>query len=355
MALLCRNAAPHATIRPLIAGREAVAKKLPVIHVPPTRIPLALANSNEPLHFLNILMQLSKQQSECATGWSILYRGLLSSCNYACGYCPFAKTSNTVAQLRDDQECLLRFLNWVRGRPEQISLLFTPWGEALIHGYYQRALCELSQFPNVRRVAIQTNLSCRLDWLSDANAISLALWCTFHPGETNIDAFLSQCRRLDQFDLRYSVGLVGTKENLQHLRALRDKLPPHVYIWINAFKREPGYYTQSEIQFICAMDPWFPLNNRYHTSLNRPCRTGLSAFTVDGHGDMRRCHFVKTVLANIYEPGFESALKPRPCSTATCGCHIGYIHLEELGLDKIFGNGLLERIPENHLAFTLVK
>jgi hypothetical protein len=38
-------------------------------------------------------------------------------------------------------------------------------------------------------------------------------------------------------------------------------------------------------------------------------------------------------------------LKERPCTNETCHCHIGYINLEYLELEKIFGSGLLERIP----------
>src|SRR5262245_31986083 len=116
-----------------------------------------------------------------ASHWSILYRGPLSSCNYECSYCPFAKTHNTRAELREDERCLRRFAAWVAAREEQIGVLFTPWGEALIHPFYQEVLCELSHRPNVRRVAIQTNLSGRLDWLSKAEPQTLALWCTFHP------------------------------------------------------------------------------------------------------------------------------------------------------------------------------
>ena len=34
---------------------------------------------------------------------------------------------------------------------------------------------------------------------------------------------------------------------------------------------------------------------------------------------------------------------------ATCGCHIGYIHLDELGLYEVFGEGLMERIPQGQI------
>ena len=61
---------------------------------------------------------------------------------------------------------------------------------------------------------------------------------------------------------------------------------------------------------------------------------------------MRRCHFIREPLGNIYQPGFERALRERPCTNQTCDCHIGYVHLDELGLSDIYGPGILERIPE---------
>src|ERR1043165_3217475 len=97
---------------------------------------------------------------------SILYRGPLSSCNYGCDYCPFAKHTETDAEHAADGRALDRFVAWVRGRQgDHISILFTPWGEALIRKGYQRALVELTNLPNVDKAAIQTNLSCRLDWV----------------------------------------------------------------------------------------------------------------------------------------------------------------------------------------------
>ena len=35
----------------------------------------------------------------------ILYRGPLSSCNYGCPYCPFAKHHETAAELKVDRAC----------------------------------------------------------------------------------------------------------------------------------------------------------------------------------------------------------------------------------------------------------
>src|SRR5262245_11796518 len=101
---------------------------------------------------------------------SILYRGPLSSCNYGCGYCPFAKHHESAEELRRDEEALERFVNWVGKRTgDEISILFTPWGEGLIRRWYQRAFVRLSAFAQVQKVAIQTNLSCRLDFIDQCD------------------------------------------------------------------------------------------------------------------------------------------------------------------------------------------
>jgi hypothetical protein len=112
---------------------------------------------------------------------TILYRGPLSSCDYDCPYCPFAKRRDGTEQLRRDRTALERFTAWAAGRDHPLSVLFTPWGEGLVRSWYRRAMVELSHLPHVRRVAIQTNFSCRPDWLAEADLDTLALWVTYHP------------------------------------------------------------------------------------------------------------------------------------------------------------------------------
>lgn len=279
--------------------------------------------------------------------WNILYRGSLSSCNYACTYCPFAKTKNTRQELAQDAQELQRFVRWVANRKESIGILFTPWGEALIRKHYQEAIIQLSHLPNVHKVAIQTNISCSTSWLKRANKKTLALWTTFHPSQISLEKFVKKCQELDALGIRYSVGFVGFKEDFKILETLRKQLSPSVYLWVNAYKRVANYYTESDIQFIENIDPLFRYNTKYHPSLGKACKAGHSTFSVDGDGNMQRCHFIKKVIGNIYKPDFEMVLKPKPCSNKTCGCHIGYVHLEELNLYKTYGEGLLERIPQD--------
>ncbi|MEU6237540.1 STM4011 family radical SAM protein [Kitasatospora sp. NPDC047058] len=277
---------------------------------------------------------------------TLLYRGPLASCDYDCPYCPFAKRRDTPEQLRADRAALERFTGWAAGRAgtgDTLSLLFTPWGEGLVRSWYRRALVGLSRLPHVRRVVIQTNLSCRTDWLAEADLATLALWVTYHPGQVGHDRFLAKCRELDRLGVRYSVGVVGRPEHLADARRMRAALSPGVYLWVNA--AEGHHYTDAEAADWQALDPHFGYSRHAHPSAGRPCRTGESVLSVDGDGTVRRCHFVRDVLGNLYDNSYRAALRPRGCPLKVCDCHIGYVHLETLPLYEVFAGGVLERVP----------
>jgi MoaA/NifB/PqqE/SkfB family radical SAM enzyme len=277
---------------------------------------------------------------------SILYRGPLSSCNYGCDYCPFAKHSETDAEHAADARALERFVQWVTEHTQHtLSVFFTPWGEALVRRRYQRAIVDLTNLPHVEKVAIQTNLSCRLDWTEACDKRKLGLWATYHPTQVRRSRFLAQCRQLEARSVRFSVGVVGMKEHKMDIEALRKELPPEVYLWINAYKRAPDYYTAQDIDAFTSLDPLFPINNTRHDSLGHACHAGNTVISVDGEGTMRRCHFIRTPIGNLYAPDFERALVATPCTNATCSCHIGFVHMPHLKLYEVFGDGILERIP----------
>lgn len=274
----------------------------------------------------------------------ILYRGPLASCNYGCEYCPFAKRKDTREQLATDRTAWERFVDRVASLDDvQTGVLVTPWGEALIRRWYQQGLARLSHLPHITRVAAQTNLSCSLDWLAEANPERLALWCTYHPEWTTLEEFLAQTTKLDAAGVQYSVGVVGQREYAEAARALRAALPESTYLWINAVKALA--YSDEEAAGWSAIDPLFAINAQRWPSLGAKCGAGERAITVDGDGTMRRCHFIKDEIGNFYADDWRAALQPRTCTNTDCHCHIGYVHLDYLELHKVFATGLLERVP----------
>ena len=275
----------------------------------------------------------------------ILYRGPLASCNYDCPYCPFAKRRDTAEQLRADRTALARFVDWVARNPygERLSVLFTPWGEGLTRRWYREAMVAMSHLSHVERVAIQTNLSVRPGWLAGADTGTVALWATYHPGQTRRERFLARCRELDALGVRYSVGVVGLAEHHAEALALRRALREGVYLWVNA--AEGHFYGPAAEAMWTAIDPLFGYSVRPHASRGHGCRAGETAISVSGDGTVRRCHFVAEALGNLYDGSYRTALAPRPCPNEVCDCHIGYVHLKRLPLYQIFGAGVLERIP----------
>ena len=275
--------------------------------------------------------------------WRILYRGCLDSCNYDCTYCPFAKYSASKQQLQQDEQQLNRFVNWVEAQTVPIRVLFTPWGEALIWSYYQQALIRLAQCDNVQTVCIQTNLSGKLDWLRRCDTNKLYLWASYHPDQVTLTGFKQQCELALRLGAKLSVGSVGLKQHLSAIQALKQVLPARTSFWINAYKETPAYYSKQEIQDFCQIDPFFKLNLASHDSFDQPCATGESVFTVDGDGNIRRCHFIHDILGNIYQPNIASVLTRRNCTASSCDCYIGYIHLRALGFPERYGETYFER------------
>jgi MoaA/NifB/PqqE/SkfB family radical SAM enzyme len=277
---------------------------------------------------------------------SILFRGYLSSCNYDCRYCPFAKRQEDRATLDRDRASVERFVAWASGwEGGTLGVLFTPWGEALVREWYREAVVALSRVPHVGRVAVQTNLGGPLSFLDRGDVARVALACTYHPGQVARGRFVARCRELARRGVRFSVGVVGMREHTDEIEALRRELPEGTYVWVNAVRSLVGRYSSEEIAVFATVDPHFSFSLRPPPSRGAPCRAGHTVISVDGAGDVRRCHFVHEVIGNLYEPGWERALAPRTCPNRACNCHIGYVHRRDLPLYDLFEGGVLERIP----------
>jgi MoaA/NifB/PqqE/SkfB family radical SAM enzyme len=84
---------------------------------------------------------------------------------------------------------------------------------------------------------------------------------------------------------------------------------------------------------------------RRQPSFGKDCSTGELSFTVDGAGDMRRCHFVDDIVGNCYEPDWEHALRPRTCPNRFCDCFLGKSKFLADRLVPFFGSTVFERLP----------
>ena len=283
----------------------------------------------------------------------VLLRTRLEWCNYTCHYCPWNANEVRVEAeaFREDARRLDRLVERIAELPRPVEFFITPKAEYMVLPYWREAVTRLLALPQVRRVTIQTHLGWDVEAyvpLIDAN--KLALWTTYHPTETSA-ADLETLRRrwlfLRDAGVRFTVGIVGTHENLPAMEAMRAWLPGDIYLWVNAYKREPDYYTPGQLEQIRAVDPHFDRNNQHYPSLGQPCTAGSHAVYLDDEGDLRRCFFVGTVLGNLFRDGWVTHSAPMACPVATCHCYVGHMHIVELGFRDLYGENLAVRHPRD--------
>jgi hypothetical protein len=259
----------------------------------------------------------------------------------------------SATDLVKDKSQLKGFVSWIKDKDwknNSISLFFTPWGEALIHSWYQEAIVEISHLEFTDKVVVQTNLSCDLDWVNGVNREKFALWTTYHPSQVSMGRFVDKLRVLRGKGVNFSVGCVGKKEYRNEILTLKTKLREpafsNVYMWVNAYKDEDrGYYSHEDVEFFESIDKYFQQNLNSYESLGKECGTGKSVFFIGGNGNIRRCNFDSRILGNIYITDLDAILCDDKCRQKICNCYIGYINLTELNLKEIYGNRILERIP----------
>jgi MoaA/NifB/PqqE/SkfB family radical SAM enzyme len=282
----------------------------------------------------------------------VLFRTRLEWCNYTCGYCPWNATAHRVPAevFREDEGRVRRVVDRVAELPDPVEFFVTPKAEYLVLPYWREAVGRLLALPQVRRVTVQTNLSFDLRaFLEEVDAAKLALWTTFHPTEVHagaVEDLHAKWRLLLERGVPFSVGVVGTRENLPHLDELRRRLDRRVYLWVNAYQRERPYYTAGELAAIRRVDPYFDLNNQDFPSRGRPCTAGQRAVYLDDEGDLRRCFFVGDVLGNLFRDGWRRLAAPLACPRAGCHCYVGHMHIVDLDFRSVYGTDLAVRIPK---------
>ena len=282
----------------------------------------------------------------------VLFRTRLEWCNYTCHYCPWnAEVQKVPAHVfLDDENALEQIIDRVAELTRSVEFFITPKAEYLVLPYWRKAVGRLLSLPQVARVTVQTNLSFDLaGFLDTVDFGKLALWTTYHPtevSETGLEELHEKWGLLLERGVPFSVGIVGTRENLPHLESLRQRLDSRIYLWVNAYQREPNYYTQEELTSIRAIDPLFDLNNQHFPSRGQPCTAGQRAVYLDDEGDLRRCFFVGGVIGNLFADGWRTLDAPLCCPKETCHCYVGHMHIVELDFRGTYGKYLAARIPK---------
>lgn len=270
----------------------------------------------------------------------LYYRGSLKSCNYQCAYCPFCKHACSSKELTKDNEALQKLVGVIEKATNPVSLMITPFGEAMIHSYYQETLAYLTTLPQVRAVGCQTNLSFYLpDFLAlieryHGERSKIRLWGSYHPSMVETEKFLAACRLLKEEAIPYCVGAVAIAGNIADLESLRRQLPNDIYFWLNKLDGLRRPYRKEEIQDFLRIDPLFMMQLKVRKRNESLCRGGRQSLFMESNGDYFACNISKVLLGNVYMGG-ENALH---CQSRRCSCYLAYANQMEPEEACWFGN-----------------
>lgn len=283
----------------------------------------------------------------------IYYRGSLRFCNYSCGYCPFSKEKESKSKLEEDGRELFQFVEEIGQKKFAGAIQIVPYGEALIHRYYWRALAKLSRLSQIEAVGAQSNFSFSVEQMlgefekAGGEREKLRLWGTFHPDMVSEQDFLRVCHELKEAGVLFCAGAVGVPENVSLLLRIRENLDPAVYFWINKMDGLGRKYSREEIQAFSGLDPYFPLELRHYKADAAHCG---SALFCNAKGEMYACNRCRRKSANLYgdpeETLWHISENARICDRRECDCYISYCNRDDLEELASFGPYPAFRIPD---------
>ncbi|MCD7975619.1 MAG: STM4011 family radical SAM protein [Tannerellaceae bacterium] len=281
---------------------------------------------------------------------TIYYRGSLNSCNYTCSYCAFGRKGQQGFNVSQEVKALEGLCDQIaKDFTYPLRIMLIPYGEGMIHPWFRQQMIRLATLPQVEGISCQTNLSFPVDtFLKEIRTAGVSpdkikCWCSFHPEMVKVEDFVRKTETLLAGGIEICAGTVGDPSNKQILRRLRNELPLHVYMFINAMEGKKTALSKREIAFFSAIDNLFPYDRSRVAADWEACRGGKESRYVDFRGDIYPCPRSRARMGNLYG---DNPAQPTSCGKSICDCYIAYSNLDHTPLHSYMGQGITWRIPE---------
>jgi hydroxymethylpyrimidine pyrophosphatase-like HAD family hydrolase len=248
-----------------------------------------------------------------------------------------------------DRQAHSRLYDAISRWENRLRIMLVPYGEGLVHPYYQEAMIRLSLLPQVEGISCQTNLSfqpqsfLRRIQEQHADVSTIKLWASFHPEMTEVDTFIEKVHQLYDAGIALCAGVVGSRENKEAIAGLRQRLDKRIYLFINALQGGGGLSGTDDIPFFTSIDPLFLYDYKNAKADIRCCSGGRDTIFVNQKGIVYPCPRNPVAIGDIRDGG--SFAKPI-CTRERCDCYIAYSNLPDTRLSRMMGEGALFRIPE---------
>lgn len=278
---------------------------------------------------------------------NIFFRGEIDFCNYSCSYCPFAKKSLSKEKIQKESENLEKLFVYVKNLDENVNIMITPYGEALIHPLYQEFMARISTLENVRKIGIQSNLSVDTNELintlsnNHADFSKIMLWATFHSEYAEIENFCNKANSLSEL-ISISCGIVANRKNYEEIRKVRETLNADIYLWINAMDKIKNRFSNDEIASLSKIDPMFAYE--FYTK-----RVDYTQVRGDNFSS---CQSYDKIYVDIQKYSSSCFFKKKRAIDSLCNnhkicdCYLGYSNFGNNILDRFFGENIIFRIAQ---------
>lgn len=272
----------------------------------------------------------------------IYYRGWIDFCNFFCSYCPFAKHPPSQKMMALEERSLQNLKALIQSTRGEVFLMMTPYGEGMVHSFYQQAVADLLSSDKVAGLGVQTNFSWNVEeFLSkvEKGLEKLRIWATYHPEFSSVEHFAQKINKASEH-FAISAGIVATTDNQKEIQHLRSALNPDVYLWLNAMDRQKNRFDEKRIEELLLIDPMFSYefaSYREHFSNEANfeiCRSYENRY-VDKNRQSNRCFFKN-----------KQAIASDCHNHRLCDCYLGYSNFKQRKMVNFFGEGLPFRVPK---------
>lgn len=273
----------------------------------------------------------------------IYYRGWIDFCNFACSYCPFAKHPPSPKMMALEEKTLQNLQSLIQSTPGEVFVMMTPYGEGMVHSFYQQAVADLLSSDKVAGLGVQTNFSWNVEeFLSRAKKglEKLRIWATYHPEFSSVEHFAQKINKASE-RFAISAGIVATTENQKEIQNLRSALNPDVYLWLNAMDRQKHRFDENRIEELLRIDPMFS----YEFAAYRDERSKNDAdFAICC--SYENCYVEKNKASNRCFFKSKQAIASDCHNHRLCDCYLGYSNFKPYKMVNFFGEGLPFRVPK---------
>jgi radical SAM protein with 4Fe4S-binding SPASM domain len=274
-------------------------------------------------------------------------------CDFRCPYCIIGWNSERKkTEWEWDATNFNTICRNLQELPYLLNIRLAVFGEIFTSDQLIQGAVALTRSPNVEAINIVTNLAVPFErlrrFLDEADKTKLALACTLHDMQTDLNGYLPKLEFLKQEGVSVIAGYVAYPQQFDRVRKYKKMFDERdIPLYVNPFngtfkgKRYPASYTQEEKDELKSL-MFSGHEYRYMLCKEVPygklCTAGKDYIYIAPNGEVYRCGKMKVrgdkPIGNMLEGRLELFDRYHRCAAESCFCTVENINLVEF--EKVY-------------------